>query len=83
MRQIHHAADAENQRQAQGEQEVIASQDQAVDDLLQQENDLHGSATGDRRLRAGLAAMPASTVSRRGYILQVFSALVVASKSSG
>ena len=39
VRQIHHTADAEDQRQAKCDQQVVASEDETVDHLLQQEHE--------------------------------------------
>ncbi len=41
MREIDDAADAEDQRQAERDQEVIASEHQAIHHLLQQKSELH------------------------------------------
>ena len=46
MREVDHAADAEDQRQAQGEEEVVAAEDETVDDLFEQESELHVTARG-------------------------------------
>jgi hypothetical protein len=41
VRQVDHAADAEDQRQAERDQQVIASEHEAVDHLFQQVHELH------------------------------------------
>ena len=41
MRQVHHAADAEDQRQAERDQQIVAPEHEAIDHLFQQEPELH------------------------------------------
>jgi hypothetical protein len=41
MGQIDHAADAEDQRQAERDQQIIASEHEAIHHLFQQEPELH------------------------------------------
>ncbi len=56
--EVHHAADAEDQRQAERDQEVVAPEHEAVQHLFEQEQEFHGQAggTADGGGAAGAAA---------------------------
>ena len=62
VRQVHHAADAEDQRQAERDQQVVAAEHEAVDHLFEQEHELHRQSAEmrprrrRRRQRCGAAA---------------------------
>ena len=90
VRQIHHAADAEDQRQAERDQQVVASEHEAVDHLFQQEHEWDSQTIGAGRDGGSIAAevqspdasaeAPASSVC---YKVQGFCSFVGSSTSSG
>src|SRR5690606_13857822 len=83
--EVDDAADAEDQRQAQRQEQVITPEHQAVDDLFEQKDEWHGNpesrCAAPRRGRG--ARRSAWNAAGRGHILQAFSDLGGASFSSG
>src|ERR1700684_3755352 len=69
MRQVDHAADAKDQRQAERDQEIIASEHEAIHHLFQQEPELHS-----RFLETLMSAAPRCAAP--GYTGQAFIPLV-------
>ena len=68
MREIDDAADAEDQRQAERDQEVIAPEHQAIHHLLQQKSELHMRSAKIKRDGAGfLVPAPQRQCARRPY----------------
>jgi hypothetical protein len=51
MRQIDHAADAEDQRQAERDQQVITPEDEPIHHLFQQERELHNGRCPEQKRR--------------------------------
>jgi len=56
--EVHHPAHAEDERQPERDQQVIPAEDQAVDDLLEKEKQLHESAALRRPVLGGEGALP-------------------------
>ena len=95
VRQIDHAADAEDQRQAKRDQQVVASEHEAVDHLFQQEHELHsqiplkaeaggGRQFGRRQRSAGRERRKRARVQLRHDLkVQGFCCLVGSMTSSG
>ena len=92
MRQIHHAADAEDQRQSERDQQVVASEYEAVDHLFQQEHERDSQTIGagrDGGIRSAAEVQsPDASAKRRprpasDYKVQGFCSFVGLRTSSG
>jgi hypothetical protein len=62
MREVDHAADAEDQRQPERDQEIVAPEHEAIHHLFQQEPELHFDPG---RHKVVAAAGPVNAVTRR------------------
>jgi hypothetical protein len=62
MRQIDHAADAEDQRQPERNQQIIASEHEAIHHLFQQEPELHSRSRETFTMAARTAPSPGTSL---------------------